>query len=120
MVNREGQRHTIVARRAAYIRHVHHRYGITLYPHPRDGYSVVISTTDHADLVEQVMNDPLLNPIGRGYYLYLGCELTPTLAPDWTCDPLTVSLARLYAVALHRPCKPVVRALTAALTRLRG
>lgn len=40
------------------------------------------------------------------------------LAPDWTCDPTRVRLARLYAVAVAPWARPVVRALTRQFGRL--
>lgn len=107
----------IAARRTALIIEIQSRYHVTLHPHPRRPDAVVVSETSYRDLEAAVWADPRLDALGRGYYLYLGSELDVISAPDWACDPLTVALARLYAVALIRPLRPMVRWLSRVLTR---
>ncbi|UGS26337.1 hypothetical protein K8F61_17175 [Microbacterium resistens] len=138
MTARQGQRHTyavldevalwtgsvdqyrtyIAQRRAALTAEVQDRYGVTLHPHPWRPHTVVVSRSDYDSLERQVIADPTLNAVGRGYYLYLGSELDVDVAPDWACDPLTLSLLRLRALLIDRPVRPIVRTLSRWLNRL--
>ncbi len=113
--------HAILAeRRGDLIRQVGSRYGVTLYPHPRAARVVVVSRGDYDTLRGAIATDPTLDPIGRGYYWWLGGELSVLVAPDWTCDPTRVALARLYALAVVPWARPVVRAVTRLLRRRSG
>lgn len=111
---------SIAERRARLIRHLHARYGVTVHPHPRLAHVVVVSRSDYATLEDLVTHDRLLDAVGRGYYGWLGGELSVIVAPDWSCNPTSVALARLYAVAVVPWARPVVRALTRLLGRTRG
>lgn len=111
---------SIRLRRDRLIEQLHYRYGITVYPHPRRPHAVVVSESDLARLEHAIFRDDLLNPVGRGYYSWLGGELSVITAPDWACDPLSVALARLYAVTVASWARPAIRALTRLLRRPTG
>lgn len=106
------------SRRAVLVDEVAARYGVTLYPDPRREHIVRLSESDHAWLAAAVEHDRRLDAVGRGYYSGLGGELTLVPAPDWTCDPVAVSLARLYAVTVVPWARPTVRALSRALAAI--
>lgn len=108
---------TLGERRERLIRAISVHYGVTVYPHPRRAHMVVVSETDYHLLTDAVMSDPLLNAVGRGYYSWLGGELAVVTAPDWTCDPRAVALARTRALLLDGPLRPYLRRLVAWLDR---
>lgn len=111
---------SLLERRARLIRQLAFRYDVTVYPHPRLPHVVVVSESDHATLLELIGMDRSLDALGRGYYLWLGDELSVIVAPDWACSPTRVALARLYALAVVPWARPVVRALTRLLSRHEG
>lgn len=84
-------------RRARLVTEVERAYGVALYPHPRRPSCVVISDTDYDKLEAAVMSDSRLSPIGRGYYLYLGGELSPVRVRDWMCDRRIIAVLRRRA-----------------------
>lgn len=91
------------------------RYGVTLYPHPRQPHAVVVSASDYAVLADAVMADRRLSAVGRGYYLYLGGELSVVVAPDWACDLGHVALLRARVQLVDVWARPVVRGLSLLL-----
>lgn len=98
----------LAAVRNRWVRHVHSRYAITVHPHPRKDDTVVLSHRDHFVLLECIRTDPKLNPVGRGYYDFLGGQLTIQHAPDWTLNPTLTRAAR--ALATHaRALAPLAR-----------
>lgn len=105
----------LARRRAALIDEVRSRYGVTLYPHPRRTDAVVVSASDYAALSDAVMTDRTLSPVGRGYYLYLGGELSVVVAPDWACDHGHVALLRARVRLVDVWARPVVRGLALLL-----
>ncbi|WP_448389790.1 hypothetical protein [Microbacterium aurum] len=104
---------SIAERRSSLIRAISVHYGVAVYPHPRWPRAVVVSESDYRLLTDAVMSDPLLNAVGRGYYSWLGGELAVVTAPDWTCDPRAVALARTRALLLDGPLRPYLRRLVA-------
>ncbi|KAA9133749.1 hypothetical protein [Microbacterium caowuchunii] len=101
-------RDTIRERRARLVQDIALRYGVPMYPDPRRLNVVNVARSDYDYLVDAIATDPRLDALGRGYYTGLGGALDVRPVPNWTCDPVSVSLARGYAHA---------RRLSRALTR---
>lgn len=116
----DGLHASLPERRARLIRHLHYRYDVTVYPHPRLPHVVVVSESDAVMLRYRIGGDRTLDAVGRGYYSWLGGELTVQVAPDWACDATRLALARLYVVTLHRPLSRLARALTRLLPPHKG
>ena len=75
--------------------------------------SIVISESDAAELRRLVRAD---RRIDAGEVQETLAGVPVVTAPDWTMDPRSVALARLYVLVVCRPLKPVLRWLTRILT----
>lgn len=93
------------------------RYGVTLHPHPRLVHVVVVSRSDYEALIDGIEYDPARVPLMNGHLHFLGEAFTVWVMPDWTCDRVSVALARSIAVGLSAP-RRAARVAAAGLTRV--
>lgn len=88
------------------------RYGVATYV--RGEEDILLTHSDYKRALDAVWRDRSIDAIGRGYYLGLGGDVNLVPVADWTCDPLSVSTARLLAVVI-KPFRPLAAFLTKRL-----
>lgn len=77
------------------------------YPAAASAGGVLLPVSVVARYRKEVMADPSLSPIGRGYYL---AAVPIDARPDWMLQPARVAVARRLARAARR-VRPIIRSM---------